>query len=550
MFNQDQLFHYLRLFRSKSISHLKCWWVFHSSRTKLFFRSNILIPKQAGYLNKNSILAFPNTNFKGGRRMPDTEIQKSLKENIRYIKNTFHDTSDLIVRNINVGIKGSLEIAVVYLEGIIDLDLIQEHVVKPLLEPFKTTSFKESPMDQIIERIIETADVKTAAYYKELTDAIVQGNTVLLVNEYRKAIIIPSPKWAERSIEATIGERSVRGAQIGLTEKMKTNINLIRSSLKTPDFCVETVEFGTISPTSVSILYLEGIVDKEILKEVKKRLKRLTIKFVLSERVLEDVLEANPRSFFPRVRHSERIDGVVSSLFEGRVAVIVDGNPFAVIAPALFIDFIQAPDDYHISIGRFTNRIMRLIAFILGVYLPGVYISIVNFHKDDLPNKISKAILPKDELLPTFWEIAILLFLIKMLIDASFRLPKSTVILVSLIGTIVIGETAVTAKLIHPVSLIVIGITSLSSFLGVNRGLAGPDATLRPLFLIIANFFGFNGIFIATTILMIYMVSLKSVGVPYLSPLIPFKMQELKDTFYREDLQKLINSKHTYTEDK
>lgn len=481
--------------------------------------------------------------------MPNIEIQKSLMENIINIKNTFHYTSDLIVRNIKVGFKDSFEIDVVYLDGIIDLDHIQEYVVKPLLEPFKTVGFKESLIDQIIERIIESADVKTTTQYKELTDAIVQGSTVLLINGYRKGIIIPSPKWAERSIEVSIGERTARGPQIGLTEKMKTNINLIRSSIKTPDFCVETVELGSISPTSVSILSIEGIVDKGILKEVKKRLDSLSINYVLTERVLEDVLEGKPRSFFPRVRHSERIDGVVASLFEGRVVVIVDGYPFAIIAPALFIDFIQAPDDYHISMGRFTNRIMRLIAFILGVYLPGVYIAIANFHKDDLPNKISKAIISKDELLPTFWEIAILLFLIRMLVDVSFRLPNSAVILVSLIGTIVIGETAVTAKLIHPVSLIVIGITALSSFLGDNRGLVGADANLRILFLIIANFFGFNGLIIATTILIIYMVNLKSLGVPYLSPLIPFKMKELKDTFYREDLQKLTNSKHTYTDD-
>ncbi|MGG4490534.1 spore germination protein [Metabacillus idriensis] len=481
--------------------------------------------------------------------MSTIEIQKCLNKNIKNIKNSFHDTSDLIVRKMKADFEGSFEIDVVYLDGIIDLDLIQEHVIKPLLEPFKTVGFNESPIDQILERIIETADVKTTAQYKELTDAIVQGNTVLLINGYQKGIIIPSPKWAERSIEASIGERSARGPQIGLTEKLKTNINLIRSSLKTPDLCVETIEVGSISPTSASILYLDGIVDNGILKEVKKRLKSLPVKYVLSERVLEDVLEGKPKSFFPRVRHSERIDGVVSSLFEGRVVVIVDGYPFAIIAPALFVDFIQAPDDYHISMGRSANRIMRFIALLLGVYLPGVYIATANFHKDDLSNNISKAIISKDELLPTFWEISILLFLIKMLVDVSFRLPKSAVILVSLIGTIVIGETAVTAKLIHPVSLIVVGITALSSFLGANRGLVGADATLRISFLLISNFLGFNGIIIATTVLIIYMVSLKSIGVPYLSPLIPFKIQELKDVFYREDLQKLINSKHTYTED-
>ncbi|SHR50704.1 Bacillus/Clostridium GerA spore germination protein [Mycobacteroides abscessus subsp. abscessus] len=414
--------------------------------------------------------------------MTNIEIQNCLKENMMNIKNTFHDTSDLIVRKIKVGSKGSFDINIVYLDGIMDVDLIQENVIKPLLEPFKTVSFRESIVDQVIERMIESADVKTTTEYKVLTDSLVQGSTILLIDGYRKGIIIPSPKWPERSIEASIGERSSRGPQIGLTEKMKTNINLIRSSLKTPDFCVETINIGSISPTSVSILYLEGTVDKGILKEVKKRLKSLNIKYVLSERVLEDVLEGKPKSFFARVRHSERIDGVVSSLFEGRVVVIVDGYPFAIIAPALFIDFMQGADDYHISMGRFTNRIMRFIAFVLGVYLPGVYIAIANFHKDDLPNKISKAIISNDELLPTFWEMFILIFLIRMLVDVSFRLPNSAVILVSLIGTIVIGETAVNAKLIHPVSLIVIGITALSSFLGANRGLVGADPTLRMFF--------------------------------------------------------------------
>ncbi|WP_417897677.1 spore germination protein [Bacillus haimaensis] len=476
-------------------------------------------------------------------------IENGLKENIENIKNTFHHTSDLVVRNIKVGFKGSVDMAVIYLDGIIDLDLIQEHVVKPLLEPFKTVGSKESFFDQIMERIIESADVKTTTHYKELTDAIVQGSTILLMDEYQKGIIIPSPKWAERSIEATLGERTARGPQIGLTEKMKTNINLIRSSLKTPHLCVDSLEIGTVSPTSISILYIEGIVDKGILKEVKKRLDSLTIKYVLSERVLEDVLEGKPRSIFPRIRHSERIDGVVSSLFEGRVAVIVDGYPFAILTPALFVEFLQAPDEYHIPLGRLTSRAMRLFAFYIGVYLPAVYIAIANFHKDDLPKKISEAIISKDELLPTFWEIVILIFLIRILVDVSFRLPQTAVILVSLIGTIVIGETAVTAKLIHPVSLIVIGITTLSSFLGANRGLVVVDNTLRIIFLLIANFFGFTGLIIATTLQIIYMVSLKSVGVPYLSPLIPFKMEELKDTLYRGDLQKLTNSKHTYTED-
>lgn len=477
------------------------------------------------------------------------ELQEYLQENISNIKNTFHHTSDLIVRKIKTGFKSTFEINIVYLDGIIDTDRIQEYVVKPLLEPFKTVKFNESLIDQIIERMIEAADVKTTNHYKDLIEAIVQGNTIILINGYRKGIIIPSANWKERSLEESLGERSPKGPVIGLTEQMKTNINLLRGTIKTPDFCVEAMEFGTISKTAVSILFIEGIVDKGILIEVRKRLKSLKIKYLLNSKVVEDVLEGKPRTIFNLARTSGRIDGVVSSLYEGRVAIIVDGFPHAIIAPTLFMDLLQAPDEYHIKTGRFTNRIIRMICFFLAVYLPGVYIAIENFHKEDLPNKISKALLSKNELLPTFWEIALLLFIIRILLDASYRIPKSSVILLSLIGTIVIGETAVTAKLIHPVSLIIVGITTISSFLLANRGLLAAENTLRPLFLIIANFFGFNGLIIATTIQIIYMVNLKSLGVPYLSPLIPFRIQELKDTIYRGDLQTLINSKHTYTED-
>ncbi|KKI92821.1 spore gernimation protein GerA [Bacillus sp. SA1-12] len=477
------------------------------------------------------------------------ELHECLQDNISNIKNTFHHTSDLIVRKIKTGFPNSFEINIVYLDGIIDTDRIQEYVVKPLLEPFKTLEFKESLIDEIIERIFETADVKTTNQYKGLIDAIVQGNTIILINGYQKGIIIPSAKWKERSLEESQGERSPKGPVIGLTEQMKTNINLIRSTIKTPDLCVEAMEFGTISKTAVSILFIAGTVDKGILMEVRKRLKSLKIKYLLNSKVVEYVLEGKPRTIFNLARTTGRIDGVVSSLYEGRVAIIVDGFPHAIITPTLFMDMFQAPDEYHVKMGWFTNRIIRMICFILAVYSPGVYVAIANFHKDDLPNKVSKAIITKDELLPTFWELAILLFFIRVLLDASFRIPKSAVILLSLIGTIVVGETAVTAKLIHPVSLIIVGITAISSYLLANRGTLAAENTLRLLFLIIAHFFGFNGLIIASTILIIYMVSLKSLGVPYLSPLIPFRIQELKDTFYRGDLQTLINSKHTYTED-
>ncbi|WOD61346.1 spore germination protein [Niallia taxi] len=474
----------------------------------------------------------------------DTVITKSLKENIKKVKEIFHNSSDLKVRHVHSGI---CDVGIIYLDGIIDTELLQAFVIKPLSEFIYTDNKENNTIEHFLEGMIEALEIKFSYKFNQLIDAIVNGDTVLLINGTTRAVIIPSVMWKERSIEESLGERSPRGPVIGLTEKLKTNVNILRSSIKTPDFCVEQLEIGTKSKTAISILYLNDIVDNEILLEVKTRINTLTnLKFLPNSRIVEDVIEGKPSTIFPLARVSERIDSLSSALYEGRVVVIIDGFPHAIIAPSLFVEFIQAPDEYHLKFGRFSIRFLRFVGFLAGIFLPGIYVAIANFHKDDLPQKITKLVISDVELMPTFWEMLILLIIIRMLIDASFRLPKSAVLLVSLIGTIVIGQTAVTAKLIHPVSLIIVGITTLSSFLVLYRGFGAAEVTLRFLMLIIGHYLDYLGLTVAATVLVIYLVSLKSVGVPYLSPLIPLRINELKDTFIRGNLKKLTDSKHTY----
>lgn len=471
------------------------------------------------------------------------DIQPALQENIENIQTTFHHTSDLVVRRFKP--KESAELCLIYLDSIIDSVQIHDDVLKPLLENLEN---HESPIDLIGEKIIQSADVQNTNKFKDVIDGIIQGSTIVLIEGSKSCIMIPSVKWEERSIEEAIGERSPRGPVIGFTEKMKTNINLIRGTLKTPNLCVESLELGEEAKTSVSVIYLKGTVDKDILKEVKRRLQSINIKFLFNSLVVEDALEGKPATMFSLVRSTERIDSVVSSIEEGRVVVMVDGIPHAIVAPSLFIDYFQSSDEYHTKFGKIINRPMRILGFLIGLYLPGIYVALASFHQDDLSDELKKLLITENEIIPTFWEIMILLFLVRILIDATFRLPKSTIVLVSLVGTIVIGQTAVEAKLLHSFSLIVIGVTILSSFLVIYRGLAAAENTFRFIFVLIGHFFGFQGLIIASTLLVLYLVNLKSIGVPYLAPIIPFRIEELKDTLVRGNLQKLINSKHTYPE--
>ncbi|MBM7584485.1 spore germination protein KA [Bacillus pakistanensis] len=473
-------------------------------------------------------------------------IGKKLEGNIQHIKNLFQQTSDLVVRKVKFGIEKSEHAAIIYIDGIIDSDIMQDFVIKPILNS------KESPekngIINLISEVIESANVKTGTTFQEITDALVNGKTAILFEENDIGIIVDTAKWNERSLEEAIGERAPKGPVIGLTEKLKTNINILRSFIKSPKLYIENKEVGLISKTQLSVIYLDGIVDKGVLEKVQSRLNKLSVKYILGSRIIEEVIEGQ-KSIFPLIKTTERPDVLASSLYEGKVGIIVDGTPFVIITPSLFIDSFQTPDDYYFKAGRFTNRFIRFFGFFLSVYLPAIYVTLEKFHQDEYSKKVVKSFFTDGELLTAFWEMVILIFLLRIFLDTTFRIPKSSIIILSLVAAVVIGETAVTAKIIHPAGLITIGITFLTSFLTIYRGLADVTTTMRFLFLLVANFFGFTGLIVGTTLLILYMTNLKSVGVPYLSPLIPFRYEELKDTLYRGDLKSLLNSKHSYPDD-
>ncbi|PEJ57627.1 hypothetical protein CN601_16895 [Bacillus sp. AFS017336] len=234
-------------------------------------------------------------------------------------------------------------------------------------------------------------------------------------------------------------------------------------------------------------------------------------------------------------------------MFEGRVVILVNGNPSCIIVPCLFLKNIHQPDEYFSKSGRFGYRFMRLFGGFLSVFLLGLYVSMERFHHNWIPHHFAKKLLSSsDTLFPILIEIFFVLILFQFLTEAALRIPKSTVIIVSLIGAIVVGQTAVSAKLIHPLTLIIVGTNFLATIVIAAGGLYGTVLILRFIFLLLGYFFGVTGILIGFIILIAYMASLKSLGVPCLAPFIPFQWNEMKDGLIRGDLRKLINSKHTY----
>lgn len=481
--------------------------------------------------------------------MKDT-LQRSIQENIEIIKKKFNNTADLKFREINLRTDNDNKLCVVYLDGIIDTNFLQESVIQPIISASLNNNLMEdNVINYVSNSILTIASVKQLKSITEAIDGIIQGNAVLLFDGNLVAIMVDVTKWAERSLEESLGERSLRGIVLGFSEKAKTNINVLRGIIKTEQLCVDKMTFGTIAKSDVYLLFIKDVVDSGVLQEVRDRLHNTDVKYILEARIFEDILEGKQKTIFPIVKPTDRPDIAASALFEGRVLVVVDGTPQVIIAPSLFVEYLQSPGDYYLKYGRFLNRFIRFFAFLSSIFLPGIYLALDKYAKEYFPNKLYETLITKDELLPTIWEILILNILLRIFFDAVLRIPKSTVLIISLLGSILLGETAVSAKLIHPISLLIIGISFISAALLANKGLGSAIDPLRFIFIFLGYFFGFNGLIIGMTILVLHLISLKSIGVPYLSPLVPLRIKELKDVVYRGDLKTLLNSKHSFHEE-
>ncbi|WP_167555301.1 spore germination protein [Gottfriedia acidiceleris] len=228
----------------------------------------------------------------------------------------------------------------------------------------------------------------------------------------------------------------------------------------------------------------------------------------------------------------------------------MNGTPQAVVVPALFVQYMALPNEYYTKNGSLTNRLILFFCYFLTICLPGIYVAISNFHENWFSAEFTKKYFTQSStILPFFFEVFLLILVLYILGIASFRIQSDLIILASLIGTMVISTTAVDADLIHSLSLIIVGATFLLSLLFTTGGIFNSIFTLRFLFLIIGSFLGLTAMGIGLVLLFIYMASLRSVGVPFLAPIIPFRPQEFKDVFYRGDLKKLTNSPHKYPHD-
>jgi len=464
------------------------------------------------------------------------QIQKKLSLNEPVLRDMFHHCDDFSFRHFQIG--GRQGALLVFFGNLIKKDFIDDIILRDLLHGLRAKG--SVTIEGLQDQLVSASEVHEVATFGNIEEQVVFGNAVLLVDGLASGLAIGALGWEHRGIEKSENEVSLRGSQQAFTENMMNNIALTRRFVFNARLKVEKGVLGTITKTPYCLTYIDGIADSNIINEVKIRLQRVKIDQVLDTGYIEELIRDTPWSPFPTINHTERPDRVAAQLLEGRVALFLENAPTIITMPAIFIEFLQVPEDYYENfLLQSAVRMLRYTAFTVSLVLPSIYVAILAFHHELIPNSfLSSMISQRAEVpLPTVIEVFIMEGVFEVLREAGLRLPRAIGQAVSIVGALVIGQAAVQARLVMASTVIVVASTGICSFTVPGFSMAASTRLLRFPLLLITGLFGLLGFIIGTMIIGTHLLTLKSFGVPYMGGFAPGRPQDLKDSIVRAPFQ-------------
>ena len=463
-------------------------------------------------------------------------VSPNLNDNILALEQVFQDSIDFVVRKTSFGPSGQVRIALVYLETLAD----QESLSDFILEPLNYLSFMEYEVTKIPSKVIEilpaALKIQEESNWAELVKEMVTGYALMFIDGYDRALAMEVRHWPERSISEPQNETSVVGPREGFVENLKTNASLLRRRLRTPDLALEAVTIGTTSHTSIIICYLKGIADDKLVEKVRQRVQAINAEAMYSVNLVSEFLADVRYTPFRLFATTERPDKLASVLVEGRIGILADNTPSALIIPSVFWQFFQSSEDYYEHYPFATiNRGLRMSAFIIVVGLTAAYVAAATFHQEMIPTPLLLAMAAAREPvpLPTVLEALLLEAILEGLREAGLRLPKPAGQAVSIVGALVMGQAAVEAGLVSPQVVIVVGLGAVASFLIPDYSFVNALRLIKFFFIVLAGAFGAFGLVLGYMVLGVHLNSLQSFGIPYTAPVTPFFWKNMKDIFVR-----------------
>lgn len=463
------------------------------------------------------------------------EIKIEGKLTSDHAKEVLGDSNDVLVKEVYTG-NYSVRIRMIAIDGLIDSNLVDDYVLKPLTEHSldKTEKdvynlCKKGSIYHIAQR--EVKDIN------EALEHILMGNTVVFFDRLEKAFSFDAKKLQSRAITEPENESVLKGAKDSFIESMRVNTALVRQKLKTPMLRFESFTAGKESVTKLSVVYIEGVTDKDLLRRVRKKIEKIDMNDLISAGKFEICMKDYKYSIFPQLQFTERVEKFCANLCEGQVGVLIDGLPIAYILPGVFSMYFQAPEDYSqnylLSSGI---RLLRYFCCLVTLALPAFYIAITMFHHEMIPTNLALSIIKSKEGVPFFTsiEVVIMLFAFELLLEASLRLPKTIGATISIIGGLIVGEAAVSAKFISPAVVVIIAFAGIAGFVIPNQEMSNALRICRVFLVICASLAGLFGISFGMLVILYYLCSIEVLGVPYMVPFVGNEGEHLlRDTIFR-----------------
>ena len=456
--------------------------------------------------------------------------------------------SDVHFREFQIGGTGICA-AIIFVDGLSDKELIDKHIMKSLMMSFSENHHQEPSIVQgavskeyIKNQVLTIGEVTEAHHAKELASKILTGSTALLMDGVQNALILGTTKGKSRNMEEPSSEPLVRGPRLGFTESLRDNTALLRQQGGNSNLSILKFQVGERSKKELVIAYIKDLADPALVEEVRERIKKINIDDVPESGYVEQLIEDNYLSPFPQVQNTERPDRVYSALMEGRVAILLDGTPFALIVPVSLSMMLHSPEDYYDRwIPSFLIRLLRYFAAIISLFGPSLYISFVSFHQGLIPTKLALSIMGTREGVPfpAIIEALIMEVSIEILREGGLRLPRPIGPAMGIVGGLVIGEAAVQAGIISPIMVIVVALTAISSFAVPQYSAGISFRMLRFVAMFFAAVYGLYGVVLFFLFLCSHLVRLKSFGVPFITPVVPYRVSDWKDLMIRMPLVKM-----------
>lgn len=463
------------------------------------------------------------------------------------VKERLANCEDVIYQSLRI--HGST-CTVIYIESIVDISTLHEHIVKPLI---KEAALIQHNFNDFIDRM-DRGDILSVPFHRSssaeyIANMIVEGTAVVVVEQLAEAYLFDIALYQKRAVSESQNELVVNGPQEAFIEDIGTNLSLLRHKIKHTDLKTVRYQIGDYSKTAVYMVYVDGLCKPEVVAQVDRKLNNISIDGTFGISTLSEQMKEGVKSPFPQFQYTERPDSVAASLLEGRVGIMQDGTPSALIVPVTLFSLLQSSEDYYHSF--FSSSWIRIIRFmfaVISLLMPSLYVAITTFQPSIIPTDLLITIAASRENIPftALTEALIMELTFEALREAGTRIPKPVGQTISIIGAIVIGQAAVAAGVVSNPMVIVVSITGIASYIIPHFELGLAFRLLRFPILILGGTLGLIGVFAAAFLVYGHMASLKSFNTPYLQPVAPLVISEWKDTFLRAPSMLMKKRPKTY----